>query len=141
MSTRSIVAFHMDDDSIKGVGVHYDGMPESMGPELTALLARDGFTAVREAVLAHADWASIEAGDPQDPSSKSDNPLYVAGYGRHFKDDDKPYYFAFTDKALQEWWDAEYLYLIDTTGHVTYADIGVGHDHLKIETLPWKELS
>lgn len=147
MSTRSIVAFAMPNGKVKGVGVHYDGMPEAMLPELVKIIERDGFRAMRKAILAHPDWASIEAGDPQDPSSTPSNPLYACGIGRWFNEDGVgPRELArcyFTPDKLGEWWDNEYVYVVSAV-HIRYADPGVrgpGDPDNIWEHLAWKEHS
>jgi hypothetical protein len=128
VSTRSIVAFAMPGGKVKGVGVHYDGDPASMLPELVKIVERDGFVKARKAILAHPDWASIEAGEPVDPSSTPDNPLYVSGIGRWFSETGmtkatlaKCY---FTPDKLAQWWDNEYVYVISATS-ITHAAPGV----------------
>lgn len=145
MSTRSIVAFAMPGGKVKGVGVHYDGMPDSMLPELVKIVERDGFVAMRKAILAHPDWASIEAGEPQDPSSTPENKLYVPGYGRWFNENGvtkrqlATYYF--TPDLLAEWWDNEFVYVISPTV-IKHAAPGVRdpYDRENIwDNLTWKE--
>ncbi len=84
MSTRSIVAFKLPEGGVKGVYVHYDGDPSTMLPELDAIIKRDGALVMAKTILEYPVWASIEAGDPADPRSKTENPLYTQGYGRRF---------------------------------------------------------
>ena len=100
---------------------------------------------MRRAILAHPDWASIEAGEPQDPSSTADNPLYLPGYGRWFNEGQMGHAELarcyFTPDKLAEWWDNEFVYVVQP-GLIRHAAPGVrGPENPDNDwsNLTWKE--
>lgn len=136
MSTRSILAFDTE-KGVRGVYVHSDGYPDGeMGRlnQVSILIARDGISKVATTVLEHSHWAYLFS-DRTEDSLVIPGDILVLGYGAWFETEDKNY---FTPDQLKEYWDSEYVYLVDSEGQVRWADIGVGHDDLTWESLQWR---
>lgn len=85
MSTRSIVAAHFSDGTIKGVYVHSDGYPEGqwgMLNQLSTKIQRDGVEKVIRTILGKPNgWSSIIEHDELPQSETDGRFLLVKGYG------------------------------------------------------------
>jgi hypothetical protein len=140
MSTRSILAFETE-KGIRGVYVHCDGYPEGEWGRLnqfSQLVARDGISKVAATVLAHSHWSHLLVSNAYvegHPPPSHEIPL--DGYGAYFEHVDRDRYF--TPDQLKEWWDSEYVYLVNPLGEIRWADIGVGHDDLTWDSLEWNQ--
>lgn len=124
MSTRSILAFETE-KGVRGVYIHSDGYPEGKHgrlSQLKILLERDGVTKLATTVLAHPYWSCLFADTTENSTNLNDN-TFVSGYGQVFEPEPGDRYF--TPDQLAEWWDSEYVYLVNPEGKVRWATLGV----------------
>lgn len=138
MSTRSILAFETE-MGVRGVYVHTDGYPEGEWGrlnQLSILIARDGVSKVATTVLEHSHWSCLFAEQVTKPEYSPEHETLVVGYGMYFEHDAGDRYF--TPDQLQDWWDSEYVYLVNPEGEVKWVALGVGHDDLTWESLQWR---
>ena len=109
-----------------------------MGPDGATgeLIRRDGVTRVAKTVLASSHWAWLFADTAADKKPDWENEKIVPGYGATFAHDSGDRYF--TPDQLAQWWDSEYVYLVNPEGEIRWAALGVGHDDLTWESLQWR---
>lgn len=123
MSTPSSVIFQFEDseggEAYKGVRVNFDGYPSGVGNNLRALIERDGVDNVREQILSHPDWSSIDIRTDHDGPDRRDR-YAITGYGDYYLDTDKnPEYYLLP--YIDENWRDHHNYLVTRTGKVLWA--------------------
>lgn len=138
MSTRSILAFETE-KGIVGVYVHSDGYPEGQWGrlnQLDLLIKRDGISEVVTTVLAHSHWSCLFADRVAKPEYSPEHEILVVGYGMYFEHDAGDRYF--TPDQLDEWWDSEYVYVVNPEGQVKWAHLGVRGNHEDWDAIEWR---
>jgi hypothetical protein len=82
MSTRSIIAIP-DGDAWKGRYCHLDGYPTAKGPDLFAIVARDGLEQAQATLVAHNTYWSIIRSDHDGIKEEFDDDRFegIEGYG------------------------------------------------------------
>jgi len=132
VSTRSVVGRLIGDGDLAGRYVHFDGHPDSMGPELWRIIKRDGATAAADLICSYqGGWSYLQADTGKGP--ERDGLLCVDGYGGAYDDG--------RDLGVQDQFSQEYGYAIgpDT---LTVWDHGnlVGTFKLDEDEPDWKKV-
>ena len=117
MGTPALIGKVAEDGSFVAARINYDGYPDTMGPRIAEIVARDGLDKMFETLFKYGEWSNLNYDRPEDSKWYKPRPEdkgHVTGYGLPYPPNDNRGLFRGKEANLRD--GADYAYLMHEDG-------------------------